>query len=65
MIRLFGLYILTKKEIETICNDITISLNNSFKSKGVTMAANDIIRLKYNLRKSFKIFDKVQGAKNV
>ena len=65
MIKLFNIYLFSKKEIETLCNDITISVNNSFKSKGVSMSAKDIIKLKYNLRKSFKVFDKTQGAKNV
>lgn len=63
MIKLFNIYLLSKKEVETLCNDLTISVNNSLKAKGVTMTAKDMIQLKYNLRKGFKLFDKVKNSK--
>lgn len=66
MIKLFNVYILTKKEVKTLTNDITIAVNNSLKGKGYTMTAKDMVKLKYELNKGFKIFDKVkENKKNV
>lgn len=55
MIKIFNIYITTKKEIERFRDDCTISIFNAFRANGKSLTQQQMLSIKRNLSIGFKL----------
>lgn len=58
MLKIFNLYLLTKKELTQFKDDCAISIFNAFRANGKTLTQEQMLNIKRNLSIGFKLENK-------